>query len=97
MEENERHLTTKGVTYINVDIAVDMNETYGANGSPLLKTLLFDDAKLVEDPHIKNGKKMTVYERMVDRGKDKKNPNYGGLGSGSDYAAFYQYIGNLRL
>ena len=94
VEENERYLNSKGVAYINVDVSVDGNETLRMNGSPLMETTVFENVKNVEDPHKKNGKKMTVYDRMVEV-KGSENPPYGRLGAASDYAAFYQFIGKL--
>ena len=91
VEENERALSTKGVTYINVDIAVAGNYTMQVKGSPLLKTITLKQTKKVGDPHVKNGKNQTIYERMLEVKK-----KYGSLGSASDYASFYQFVGKLR-
>lgn len=88
VEENERALATKGITYINVDIAVYSNETFQLAGSPLLKSPIKANVKEVDDP---NGNK--VYDQMV---KHNKKFFYGNLGSGSDYASFYQFAGKNR-
>ena len=94
MEENERLLTTKAVTYINIDIAVAGNVTMGLRGSPLLETDVFEQTRKVEDPHVKkNGGKKTLYEQMLEKSSLKTTPNYGKLAEASDYAAFYQFIG----
>ena len=87
VEENEKALSTKAVTYINVDIACDGNLTLRLNGSPLLKTQAKENVKEVDDPH---GEK--VYDQMV---KTKKEFTFGGLGAGSDYASFYQFVGTF--
>ena len=81
VEENERALSTKGVTYINVDIAVAGNYTMFLTGSPLLKTMAFKQTKEVKDPHVKSGKKQTMYERMLEVSSNKKAPDYHNLGS----------------
>ena len=78
-------LSKKAVTYINVDIACDGNLTLWLNGSPLLKTQAEENVKKVDDPH---GQK--VYDQMV---KATKMFTFGGLGDGSDYASFYQFVG----
>ena len=96
VEENERALSTKAVTYINADIAVAGNYTMVINGSPLLKTMVLTQIKNVEDPHFKNGKKQTMYERMVDMSSSKKAPDYGSLAAWSDFASFYQFVGKSR-
>lgn len=91
MEQNERALSTKAVTYINVDIAVDGNFTLSLSGSPLLKTAITKNVKNVRDPHGGN-----VYDRMLQADKDN-NFKYGSLGSGSDYASFYQFVGEFSF
>ena len=87
MEENERALSTKAVTYINIDIAVRGNFTLKLSGSPLLKTAIREDVKEVADPHGRN-----VYNQML---RAKNTFSYGALGSGSDYAHFYQFVGRF--
>ena len=85
VEENERALSTKAVTYINIDSGVSGNFSFTVAGSPLIKTVITKNVKEVDDPH---GKK--VYDQMI---KVKKSFVYGNLGSGSDYASFYQFCG----
>ena len=85
VEENERALSTKAITYINVDIACDGNFTLKLAGSPLLETAIFEKVKEVDDP---NGQK--VYDQMM-----KAKSTYRALGSGSDYASFYQFCGKF--
>jgi Zn-dependent M28 family amino/carboxypeptidase len=87
VEENERELSTKAVTYINVDIAVYGNLTFQLAGSPLLKNPMAANAKQVTDPRGGN-----VYDRMVEV---KKEFDYWDLGSGSDYASFYHFVGRF--
>ncbi|CAB4001425.1 Hypothetical predicted protein [Paramuricea clavata] len=85
VEENERALSTKAVAYINVDVAVFGNLTLELAGSPLLKTPIAESVKQVNDPH--GG---SVYDQIV---KEYKTFDYGTLGSNSDYASFYQFVG----
>ncbi|XP_028397055.1 glutamate carboxypeptidase 2-like isoform X2 [Dendronephthya gigantea] len=85
VEENERVLSTKAITYINVDAAVYGNFTFSVSGSPLLKTTINNNVKEVDDPH---GEK--VYHQML---RAQKRFVYRNLGSGSDYASFYQFCG----
>jgi N-acetylated-alpha-linked acidic dipeptidase len=89
VEQNERALSTKAVTYINVDIAVDGNLTLQLSGSPLLKSPITKHVKEVKDPHGGN-----VYDQMV---KAKGDFTYKNLGSGSDYASFYQFVGMFKF
>ena len=97
MEENERALSTKAITYINIDIAVGGNYTFRISGSPLLETTVFEEANQVEDPHVKkNGEKKTVYERMLEISSLKSTPMYGPLAAWSDFAPFYQFVGKPK-
>ena len=60
----------------------------------MLKTPITQNVKDVDDP---NGGK--VFDQMVKVLAEKKKDetinyiNYGNLGSGSDYASFYQFVG----
>ncbi|XP_028396939.1 glutamate carboxypeptidase 2-like [Dendronephthya gigantea] len=85
VEENERALSTKAITYINIDVAVYGNFTFSVAGSPLLKSVITRNVKEVDDPHGPN-----VYDHMIEV---MKSFVYGNLGSGSDYASFYQFCG----
>ena len=61
------------------------NFSFATAGSPLLKNILTKNIKQVDDPH-----GVTVYDQMV---KANKKFVYEPLGSGSDYASFYQFVG----
>ena len=65
--------------------------------SPLVKDTIRDFRKTVKDPSAHDDKE-TIYDIMVERNPvkpktDPPKPNVVNLGSGSDYAPFYQYIG----
>lgn len=65
--------------------------------SPLVKGTLQDFAKKVDDPSAHDDKK-TIYDISAERDSlmpktDPPKPNIRNLGSGSDFASFYQYIG----
>ena len=62
-------------------------------GSPLLKKMMIEVHKEVKDPFDKN---MTVFDRSKSTQPDKNylgEHRIGSLGSGSDYTAFYQFLG----
>ena len=91
VEEHERALSTKGVSYINIDVSVAGTHVLHLSGSPLLKTSITEIVKNVQDPHLEShGMHKTLYKRMV-----KIFPGENGgitfqtLGSGSDYASYY--------
>ncbi len=95
MEEHERALSTKGIAYINIDVSVAGTHMLVLQGSPMFKTAITETVKNVEDPHRKrDGKHMTVYERYLEL-FPKRNDEipFKSLGSGSDYAGFYQFVG----
>lgn len=64
--------------------------------SPLVKGTLQDFAKKVDDPSAHDDKK-TIYDITAERDSlpktDPPKPKIRNLGSGSDFASFYQYIG----
>jgi hypothetical protein len=100
VEEHERALSTKGITYINIDASVAGTHMLILQGSPLFETVITETVKNVEDPHLNksDGKRQTVYERLVEvsNSSDGRIP-FGSLGSGSDYASFYQFVGKNFL
>ena len=64
-------------------------------GSPLLKDTILEFSKTIMDPNAHDDKE-TVFDIMLERIPSKKDPSkpvVSNLGSGSDYASFYQFIG----
>ena len=63
-------------------------------GSPLVKDTILEFSKTVMDPNAHDDKE-TIFDIMLERNpsKDSSKPAVGNLGSGSDYASFYQFIG----
>ena len=63
----------------------------------MFTTMITEAIKKVEDPHLENGKKTTVYDRLVkvdncsDGGFD-----FGNLAADSDYVSFYQFVGKTQ-
>ena len=97
VEQHEKLLTERAVIYLNADTAVGGNYLMVSASSPLVKDTIRDFSKTVKDPSAHNDKE-TIYDIMAERNPvkpktDPPKPNVGNLGSGSDFAAFYQYIG----
>ncbi|XP_057300112.1 glutamate carboxypeptidase 2-like [Hydractinia symbiolongicarpus] len=93
VEEFQSQLRDRALAYINLDSAVSGNETYLAGASPLLYEMMYEVMKLVPDPH---NSTITVFDNTLSARKDPNHPDkpkFGLLGSGSDYLAFYQFIG----
>lgn len=94
VEEHERALSTKGVAYINIDVSVAGTHKLELLGSPMLKTIITESTKKVEDPHLENGKRTTVYERLVKvDNRSDGGFHFDNLASDSDYVSFYQFVG----
>ncbi|XP_068726976.1 glutamate carboxypeptidase 2-like [Montipora capricornis] len=97
VEQHEKLLSERAVIYLNLDTAVQGNYFFTMDSSPLVKDTLREFSKMVDDPSAHDDKK-TIYDIMAERNPvDPKavppKSKVGNLGSGSDYAAFYQYIG----
>ena len=83
--------------YLNVDTGVAGNYLLTMGSSPLVKDMLRDFSKMVEDPGAHDDK-TSIYDIMAERNPsdpamDPPKPAVGSLGSGSDYAAFFQFVG----
>ena len=95
VEENRNMLRDRAVMYLNADSAVRGNYSFGANGNPGLRSLVFQESKLLKDPN-GNEKEESLYDRWSRKYPSPSapgKPKFGGLGSGSDYAPFSNFIG----
>jgi len=93
VEHNAKELTNKGMAYLNMDIPVEGNWVAKIAGSPLLKTVAESHEKTIHDPNAHDDKQ-SIYDIMTER---DPGPNgmarYPMVGSGSDFAHFYHYVG----
>ncbi|TPX07687.1 uncharacterized protein E0L32_010583 [Thyridium curvatum] len=93
-EDNAEMLSESSIAYINVDESTNGGRILGANGSPLLNTILRDAAKVVESP-LYEGK--SVYDdwlsdqQLADPGLAE--PSLALMGTGSDYTVFFDHLG----
>ena len=95
MEQHEKELTERAVVYLNADTIVGGKYVLMTAGSPLVKDTILDYSKTVMDPNAHDDKE-TIFDIMLERNpskKDRSKPAVGNLGSGSDFAPFYQFIG----
>ncbi|XP_068727027.1 putative N-acetylated-alpha-linked acidic dipeptidase [Montipora capricornis] len=97
VEQHEKLLTERAVIYLNADAVISGNYLFAMSSSPLVKNTLLEFTKMVDDPGA-HGDKKTLYDVMAERDPadpraDPPKPKVGNLGSGSDFAPFYQYIG----
>ena len=98
VEQMEKRLLLQAVSYINIDIAVQGNDTFRALACPSLNQLLFNSTKSVQNPNyneIMKGRP-TVYDTWLHNIPDKTNrsvPFVDNIGSGSDYTFFVQKAG----
>src|SRR6185503_2747675 len=78
------------VSYFNQDVAAQ-GPAFGGSGSPSLRSMLRDVARLVPDPDGKG----SVYAEWRKRNAvaDSAEPAMGDPGGGSDFAGFYNHLG----
>ena len=94
VEQHEKELTERAVVYLNADTIVSGKYVLVASGSPLVKDTILDFSKTVKDPNAHDDKE-SIFDIMLERNpsKDPSKPVVRNLGSGSDFASFYQFIG----
>lgn len=95
VEQYSKILSERAVVYLNFDISVGGNFVMHSSSSPLMKNDIWKHIKEINDPNAHDGKN-SIYDIMVERYPSKTDPGkpkIGTLGSGSDYASFYQYVG----
>ncbi len=94
VESRGKLLGANTVAYLNVDVGVQGNLTFGAAATPLLYNALFEATKLVKS---ENPGFDTVYDEWLYYGNTSYNgtvrPLVTDLGSGSDFTPFLQYYG----
>ena len=81
--------------YINADPPITGDFVLALASSPLVKDNILHFSKAIKDPNAHDGKE-TIYDIMLERNPSSKDPNkpaVGNLGSGSDFASFYQFVG----
>lgn len=89
VEDDSLRLSRNAVAYFNQDVAAQ-GTRFGGGGSPSLRPMLRDVARLVPDPA--GG---TVYSqwRAASAVADTAEPAMGDPGGGSDFAGFYNHLG----
>ncbi|RKY84856.1 hypothetical protein DRQ09_08010 [candidate division KSB1 bacterium] len=101
VENNIKRLKEKAILYLNVDTGVT-GRNFGASATPSLRNFIRDVTKSVIDP----ATGQTVYEawrknQKIDelnkKKKEKIDTRIGILGSGSDFAAFFNFAGISSL
>ena len=97
VEQHEKLLSERAVIYLNIDAAVEGNFVMNMHSTPLVKDTLRKFSKTVKDPSAHDDKE-SIYDIAAERNPSKPKtdphiPAVGNLGAGSDYAAFYQYVG----
>jgi N-acetylated-alpha-linked acidic dipeptidase len=92
VEEDSLRLTRSAVAYLNQD-DVAQGPNFGGGGSPSLRALLRDAARMVPHP----GGEGSVYDVWRKRANlsaaDTLEPQMGDPGGGSDFAGFYNHLG----
>jgi N-acetylated-alpha-linked acidic dipeptidase len=90
VEDDSLRLGRGAVAYLNQDVAAQ-GVRFGGGGSPSLRGVLRDVARLVPDP---TGKGSVYAEwRRASAVPDSAEPAMGDPGGGSDFAGFYNHLG----
>jgi N-acetylated-alpha-linked acidic dipeptidase len=91
VEEDSLRLLKGGVAYFNQDVSAQ-GAAFGGGGSPSLRPMLRDIAKIVPVP---DGSGSSVYDqwRTVNKVAAGQEPTMGDPGGGSDFAGFYNHLG----
>lgn len=94
VEEDSARLHPGGVAYLNQDASAG-GPDFGGGGSPSLRQVLRDVARVVPDPSGSG----SVYEvwRRSEAVADSTEPAMGDPGGGSDFAGFYNHLGIPHL
>jgi N-acetylated-alpha-linked acidic dipeptidase len=92
VEDDSLRLARHAVAYLNQDVAAS-GPAFGGGGSPSLRALLRDVARLVPDPA--GGRGASVYDAWRRRTNTRpgEEPAMGDPGGGSDFAGFYNHLG----
>jgi N-acetylated-alpha-linked acidic dipeptidase len=90
VEEDSARLLRGAVAYLNQDVAAQ-GPAFGGGGSPSLRPLVRDVARMVRDPSGTG----SVYEAWRRRAgiADSAEVEMGNPGGGSDFAGFYNHLG----
>lgn len=100
VEDDSLRLTKHAVAYLNQDVAAQ-GLAFGAGGSPSLRAVLRDAARLVPDPSSPAGSPPGNVPSVYDAWRrrvglapgDSAEPAMGDPGGGSDFAGFYNHLG----
>lgn len=90
VEDDSLRLLRGAIAYLNQDVAAQ-GPSFGGSGSPSLRPLVRDAARMVRDP----GGEGSVYEAWRKRSgvADSAEVEMGNPGGGSDFAGFYNHLG----
>jgi N-acetylated-alpha-linked acidic dipeptidase len=89
VEDDSLRLSRKAVAYLNQDVSAQ-GPRFSGGGSPSLRPMLRDIARLVPDPA---GGSVYSQWRKATATPDTLEPEMGDPGGGSDFAGFYNHLG----
>lgn len=90
VEDDSLRLSQNAVAYLNQDVAAQ-GPRFSGGGSPSLRPMLRDVAKLVPDPA--GGSVYAQWRKASGALADTAEPAMGDPGGGSDFAGFYNHLG----
>jgi N-acetylated-alpha-linked acidic dipeptidase len=91
VEDDSLRLSRGAVAYLNQD-DIAQGPNFSGGGSPSLRGLLRDVAKVVPDPS-RQGSVYDAWRKRANLKADSLEPEMGDPGGGSDFAGFYNHLG----
>jgi N-acetylated-alpha-linked acidic dipeptidase len=91
VEDDSLRLSKGAVAYLNQD-DIAQGPNFSGGGSPSLRGLLRDVAKVVPDPS-HQGSVYDAWRKRANLKADSLEPEMGDPGGGSDFAGFYNHLG----
>jgi N-acetylated-alpha-linked acidic dipeptidase len=91
VEDDSLKLLRGGVAYLNQDVSAQ-GPSFGAGGSPSLRSTLRSVVRQVPDPQGR-GQVYDVWRRNTGTTNPEAEPAMGDPGGGSDFAGFYNHLG----
>jgi N-acetylated-alpha-linked acidic dipeptidase len=91
VEDDSLKLLRGGVAYLNQDVSAQ-GPSFGAGGSPSLRSTLRSVVRQVPDPQGR-GMVYDVWRRNTGTTDPAREPGMGDPGGGSDFAGFYNHLG----
>jgi hypothetical protein len=95
VQDNKKLLQERAVAYINLDVLVHGNESLKACGNPMMVDLVYEQSKMVSDPHGPQESIYSVWKKGRPDPAAADRPQFYTSAFGSDYIPFYEMAGKI--